>query len=184
MSVRMNSLCAYFYGRRWNVADHCAVPGVCLGHTSKTLTHILQSPWGSSVRAWGLCVMYGDWEQFKGRECVLHFFLCFSCALRSHFCPEVMKLCMKALLFAFFWLINLVIYSSLVGKQINIYLYIYVQYLSTTINESTFYIMAVSFFNILSFISGLSFIMCLYTSIIKIINNFTTYVFQLHYSMS
>lgn len=74
-SVRMNSPCAYFCGRRWNVADHCAVPGVCLGHTSEALTHILQSPWGNSVR---VCVWGGrggvHMRSETGKEWLLHCF--------------------------------------------------------------------------------------------------------------
>lgn len=70
VSVRMNSLCAYLCGRRWNVADHCVVPGVCLGHTSEALTHILQSLWGNSVRAWGGLRMRSE----TGREWLLHSF--------------------------------------------------------------------------------------------------------------
>lgn len=53
--VCMNSPCAYFCGRWWNVADHWTVPGVCLGHTSKALTHILHSPRGECCKALGGC---------------------------------------------------------------------------------------------------------------------------------
>lgn len=68
LCLRMNSLRAYICGRRWNVADHRTVPGVCLGHTSKALTHILHCPWGECCKAFERCgVLNAEWKHFKGK---------------------------------------------------------------------------------------------------------------------
>lgn len=84
MSEHMNSPCAYFCARRWNVANHCALPGVCLGHTSEALTQILQSQRENGVVVWGVPQgsFYAVREQFKARNGSFFFCMHFSWVMK------------------------------------------------------------------------------------------------------